>query len=188
MRKLGRQYRSLPLADLERLLASRFHEHRFVALEILVARYEKGAPAEQQEIFEFYLSHTAGINNWDLVDTSAPYIVGQHLLTRPRDMLYRLARSPVIWERRIAIVACLAFIRASQLDDVFALTEVLLSDKHDLMQKAMGWLLREAGKVSRPSLVSFLEEHYASIPRTTLRYAIERFSPVQRKRALKGTF
>lgn len=188
LRKLAKHYRLLRLRDVDRLLSSGLHEYRFVALEILVDRYEKGGPPDQQEIFDFYLSHTAGINNWDLVDTSAPYIVGPHLLTRPRDVLYRLARSPIIWERRIAMVACLAFVKAGQLDDVFALAELLLPDGHDLMHKATGWLLREAGKVSRPSLVSFLKKHYDAIPRTTLRYAIEHFAPAQRKRLLAGNF
>jgi 3-methyladenine DNA glycosylase AlkD len=155
---------------------------------VLVMQYEKASSEQQQAIFDFYLDHTACINNWDLVDTSAPYIVGHFLLCRPRDMLYQLAISPVLWERRIAIVACLRLIKAGDLDDAFRLAENLLGDNHDLMHKATGWVLREAGKVSRPRLLLFLEQHYALLPRTTLRYAIEHLSPAQRKRALSGIF
>lgn len=188
LRKTALQYRSLPLVDIERLLAARIHEHRHAALEILVVRYEHGSASEQAEIFAFYLAHTACINNWDLVDTSAPYIVGHYLLRRPRAVLYRLASSAMLWERRIAIVSSLAFVKHGETADAFRLARKLLSDKHDLMHKATGWVLRETGKVSRPDLLSFLENHYHSIPRTTFRYAIEHFPPAQRKRLLAGQF
>lgn len=188
LRKTALLYRSLDLADIERLLASPIHEYRFVALEILVARYERGSPEDQGQIFAFYLSHTARINNWDLVDTSAPYIVGDYLLPRPRDVLYRLASSAMLWERRIAVVSSLAFVKQGETVDAFRLAEMLLADKHDLMHKATGWVLRETGKVSRPALLRFLKTHYKSVPRTSLRYAIEHFPPVQRKRLLAGEF
>jgi 3-methyladenine DNA glycosylase AlkD len=183
-RKIALRYRTLSLNDLAHLLASRIHEHRFTALEILVAQYESGSEAERQNIFDFFLRHSTRINNWDLVDASAPYIVGAHLRTRPRDVLYKLAGSALVWERRIAIVSTLTFIKHGELEDTFRTAENLLLDKHDLIQKAVGWALREAGKVSRPALLRFIDKHYAAIPRTTLRYAIEHFPPEQRKQIL----
>ena len=187
-RKIALQYRTLTLNDIAHLLASKVHEHRLVALEILVAQYENGSETDRDKIFHFYLKNAARVNNWDLVDASAPYIVGEHLRTRPRDILYTLARSSVIWERRIAIVSTFAFIRAREIQDTYRIAEILMLDKHDLIQKATGWALRETGKVSPSDLILFLREHYASLARTTLRYAIERFSPEERKRMLAGQF
>lgn len=181
IRRIAHQYIHLPVADVEKLLASPIHEHRFVALEILVAQYER---EKSKAIFDFYLKHTKFVNNWDLVDTSAPYIVGQHLLTRPRKILYRLAKSRNLWERRIAIVSTMMFIRAGELEDTFAIAKLLLTDHHDLIHKAVGWMLREAGKQSKPALLRFLKANYAALPRTTLRYAIERFPAAERKRLL----
>jgi 3-methyladenine DNA glycosylase AlkD len=182
MRRIAHRYIHLPLADIAKLLASPIHEHRFVALEILVAQYERG----ESSIFGFYLKNTRFVNNWDLVDTSAPYIVGQHLLTRPRKILYRLAKSRNLWERRIAIVSTQTFIRAGEIEDTFAIATLLLADEHDLIHKAVGWMLREAGKQSPPALLKFLKENYAALPRTTLRYAIERLPAARRKRILSG--
>jgi 3-methyladenine DNA glycosylase AlkD len=187
-RSIARRFRHLPLADVRRLLQSPVHEHRFTALEVLVAQYEAADPATRRKIFDFYLKHTRWINNWDLVDTSAPYIVGGHLFTGSRRVLYRLAKSPSLWERRIEMVATQAFIRQGDLKDTFAIAELLLSDKHDLIHKAVGWMLREAGKSSPPALLSFLKKNYAAMPRTALRYAIERLSEHQRKQALTGVF
>jgi 3-methyladenine DNA glycosylase AlkD len=155
---------------------------------MLVARYEQSSGRESSEIFRFYLAHASGLNNWDLVDTSAPYIVGAHLLARSRTVLYKLARSRNVWERRIAIVATFAFLRHKEIDDTFRIAEILVDDTHDLIHKANGWALREAGAVSRSSLLHFLKAQYDKLPRTTLRYAIEHFSPPQRKRILAGTF
>jgi 3-methyladenine DNA glycosylase AlkD len=182
------RYRALPLPELALLLASGIHEHRLAALEILVAQYEDAAEAERKTIVEFYLANTQGINNWDLVDASAPYILGDHLITRSRRPLYRLAKSKSVWERRMAIVATLMLIRHGETADTFLIAEKLLADPHDLIHKAVGWALREAGKISQSNLLSFLERHYASIPRTTLRYAIERFPQQRRKRMLAGKF
>jgi 3-methyladenine DNA glycosylase AlkD len=187
-RKIAVRYKKLPLADVAKLLQSRTHEHRFTALEILVLQYESGDEAAKQAVFDFYLNHTRRINNWDLVDTSAPYIVGEHLLSRRRDPLYALARSSNIWERRIAMIASMAFIRKGELKDALAIAALLLTDKHDLIQKAVGWMLREAGKVSKISLVRFLKKNYAAMSRTSLRYAIERFPEAERKRILQGSF
>ena len=183
IRRIAHRYVHLPLTDVEKLLASPIHEHRFCALEILVAQYERG---DARDVFHFYLKHTKFVNNWDLVDTSAPYIVGQHLLTRPRKILYRLAKSRSLWERRIAIVSTFAFIKAGEIDDTFAIAKLLMKDDHDLIHKAVGWALREAGKQSAPALLRFLKENYSALPRTTLRYAIECFPQARRKRLLAG--
>jgi 3-methyladenine DNA glycosylase AlkD len=182
-RRIAHRYIHLPLTDVAKLLASPIHEYRLIALEILVAQYER---ENEKAIFEFYLKHTRFVNNWDLVDTSAPYIVGQHLLTRPRRILYRLAKSGSLWERRIAIVSTQTLIRAGQIEDTFAIARLLLKDEHDLIHKAVGWMLREAGKQSTPALLRFIQQNYAALPRTTLRYAIERFPAARRKRILAG--
>jgi 3-methyladenine DNA glycosylase AlkD len=187
-RKIALQYRGLALSEIARLLASPIHEHRFAAVEILVAQYERGSEDSRNEILTFYLEHSHRVNNWDLVDTSAPYIVGEHLKTHPRDLLDKLATSSNVWDRRIAIVSTLALIKQDEIDDTFRIVEKLLSDKHDLIHKAVGWALRETGKVSRAALLRFLRTHYPAIPRTALRYAIERFPPRQRKLILAGRF
>jgi 3-methyladenine DNA glycosylase AlkD len=188
LRKIALRYRTLPFTGIERLLHSKIHEYRSVALEILVAQYESGGKSERQVIFDFYLRNTAWVNNWDLVDASARDIVGAHLHTRSRALLRRLARSESLWERRIAIVATFSFIKAGEIEETFRIAEMLLADKHDLIHKAVGWALRETGKVSRSQLLSFLRVHYDALPRTALRYAIERFSPEERKRFLAGVF
>lgn len=187
-RKIALRHRSLPLSEIARLLESPWHEHRFCALEILVNEYERGDEERRREIFKFYLDHTEGINNWDLVDTSAPYIVGHFLRNKNRRVLSKLAKSKSLWERRIAIVGTLGLIKQGEIEETFRISEMLLADGHDLMHKAVGWALRETGKVSRPGLMRFLERHYAAIPRTALRYAIEHLSPEQRKHALAGRF
>lgn len=188
LRKIALRFRELPLTEIERMLASPIHEHRLAALEILVAQYEGGTADLRQRVFDFYLDHTARINNWDLVDASAPYIIGEHLRSQPRDLLYQLATSTNIWERRIAIVSTFAFLRDRDCDDLFEIVCMLLPDRHDLIRKASGWALREAGKISSDRLLDFLSRHYSQISRTTLRYAIERFSAPIRLRILTGNF
>lgn len=189
MREIALRYRALALSDIERLLQSKFHEYRLSALEILVVQFEKGSPETRKEIFNFYLKHTNGINNWDLVDASAPYIVGAHLLAaRSGKILDSLAKSPNVWERRIAIVSTLTLIKAGQLDDTFRIATALLADRRDLIQKATGWALREAGKISSARLLEFLETNYSELSRTALRYAIERFPQSRRKKLLTGIF
>lgn len=188
LRKIALRYCELPLSDIARLLASPIHEHRFAALGILVMQYEQSNHAGRERVFRFYLRHAKRVNNWDLVDTSAPYIVGEHLKARSRGELHRLAKSSNLWERRISIVSTFAFIRNGEIRDTFRIAEKLILDKHDLIQKAVGWALREAGKTSRPALLDFLEKHYATISRTSLRYSIERFPAAQRKRMLAGKF
>jgi 3-methyladenine DNA glycosylase AlkD len=187
-RALAQKYQRLGLEEIEKLLESRIHEHRFTGLLILVAQYEGGEEATKRRVFSFYLNHTRCVNNWDLVDVSAPSIVGEHLVFRRRRVLYRLAKSPVWWERRIAMVATAAFIERGDLKDTFAIAARLLVDTHDLIHKATGWMLREAGKHSRSQLMRFLKRNYSQIPRTTLRYAVEHLSEAQRKKTLRGMF
>lgn len=186
LRKIALRYRGLSSKDIEWLLASPIHEYRLAGFEILVAKYQTGDEAQRDEVFAFYLRHTRNANNWDLVDASAPYIVGEHLKTRPRRVLDRLAASKSIWERRIAIVSTLALIRSGDLNDTFRVAEQLFSDEHDLIHKAVGWMLRETGKISPKKLRKFLKRNYHQLPRTTLRYAIERFPVRERRRILQG--
>lgn len=185
-RKVARQFRDLPLHEVSQLLESPVHEDRFTALEILVAQYEAGGAAQRERVFQFYLHHTDRINNWDLVDTSARYIVGEHLRRRSRRRLYRLARSGTLWERRIAVVSTHAWIAEGDTEDAYAIAQLLLKDEHDLIQKAVGWTLREAGRHSRDALLAFLMKNYPRLPRITLRYSIEHLSSTERKRVLAG--
>lgn len=183
-RQIAKKYVGLDLSDIEKLLKSEIHEHRLTGLIILCAKYKKADEKGKKEIFDLYLKNTAGINNWDLVDTSAPNIVGAHLLNRSRKILYSLAVSKNLWERRIAILAVFAFIRNNDFADALALAKILLSDKHDLIHKAVGWMLREIGNRNREVEEGFLNENHSKIPRTALRYAIEKFDPAKRKRYL----
>ena len=177
-------YRDTPLSELVSLIKSPIHEHRFIALEILVFKFENGSLNEKERAVQFYLRYTKYVNNWDLVDTSAPYILGVWLIEKDRNILYKFARSQSLWERRIAIVSTLAFIRNSQFKDTLNIIDILLNDTHDLIHKATGWMLREVGKKSESKLVSFLNIRYKRMPRTMLRYAIERLSESQRKKYL----
>jgi 3-methyladenine DNA glycosylase AlkD len=188
LRKIALKYRSLTMPDLQRLLESKIHEHRAAALEVLVAQYERGEKKTREGIVTFYLKSTNHINNWDLVDASSRPILGEHLKTHPRKVLKQLAKSKNLWERRIAMVSTMTLVWAGELDDAFQIAEVLLDDEHDLIHKAVGWVLREAGRKDRKRLVAFLEAHYARLPRTALRYAIEHFVPEQRKKMLTGNF
>jgi 3-methyladenine DNA glycosylase AlkD len=176
-RTLARQFADLPLADVETLLHDKWHEARLLALVLLVARYERGDDAERQRVYRRYLANTDRINNWDLVDLSAPNIVGAHLEARSRAPLDKLARSTSLWERRIGIVATYWLIRRRQFDDTFRISTALLGDKHDLIHKAVGWMLREVGKRDEAALERYLDEHAKEMPRTALRYSIERMTP-----------
>jgi len=184
LRRVAREFRSLSLKDVEELLASKWHEERLLALVILVNQYARASDAEREAIYRLYLASTQHINNWDLVDVSAAQIVGAYLLDRDRRVLYRLAKSRSVWERRIAIIATAWFIRADQFDDTFAIVERLLGDKHDLIHKAAGWMLREIGKRDREAEERFLRKYAPRMPRTMLRYAIERFPKALRQRYL----
>lgn len=181
MRKLAREYSPLAMEDLERLLASKVHEERALALLILVNRFRKADAAERKCIYSFYMKHTAAVNNWDLVDCSAPYIVGPYLEGGDTRALTKLARSRNLWERRIAILAAGHFIRAGHPEETLRIAEMLLRDEHDLIQKAVGWMLREVGKRCGEDVeAAFLEKHCRTMPRTMLRYAVERFPAPRR--------
>lgn len=184
IRRVVRESDGLPLAGVVELLRAQYHEERLLAILILVRRFERGSPEERKSLFGIYLTHRQFVNNWDLVDLSAPRILGAWLLDRPRGLLDELARSGNVWERRMAVLATFAFIRAGQFDDGLRLAEGLLGDRHDLIHKACGWMLREAGKRDRQVLTAFLEKHAARMPRTMLRYAIEKLPPHERNRWL----
>jgi 3-methyladenine DNA glycosylase AlkD len=172
------------------MLHSPIHEHRLIALVVMTERSKKsvkkpGNEAELQMIYDIYLGNTSYVNNWDLVDVSCGPIVGGYLLDRDRSRLYKLVRSPLLWDRRIAMVSSQYFLRRGETGDLYRLAEILLPDRHDLIHKAVGWSLREAGKrVDRDELRRFLDQHAAAMPRTTLRYAIEHFDPAERQRYL----
>lgn len=184
-RIVARRHAELALAEIEKLLASPVHEERLTALLILVRQYERGDDTTRKRCFDCYLANLGGVNNWDLVDSSAHQIVGEHLVARKRALLRRLAKSSNLWERRVAMVATYAFICRGESDETFAIARLLLDDEHDLIHKAVGWMLREVGKrVSEAALREFLRTHGPRMPRTALRYAIERFSEVERKRFL----
>ena len=181
-RKLSRKYRKLPLSQTGTLLKSEYHEERLIALLILVQQY----PDQPGIIFDYYLKNTRFINSWDLVDLSAPKIVGEYLLDKKPDPIFDLAKSDSLWERRIAIISTFAFIYKKQPDLTLQISKILLKDKHDLIHKAVGWMLREVGKrCSEKSLTDFLDSHCLTMPRTTLRYAIERLPEPKRKYYLK---
>jgi len=186
IRQLARQFRQLGLTDCERLLQSAYNDERLLALLILVEQYRKGDAGIKNRVYQVYLNNRHRVNNWNLVDSSAHYIVGAHLLQQDRSLLYQLAQSRSLWERRIAVLATLAFIRAGDFADTLKLTEQLLGDEHDLMHKACGWMLREVGKRNQSVLEGFLRQHNAVMPRTMLRYAIERFAPSKRTGYLTG--
>ena len=187
LRKLSGEFPDVALADAGELLRSKHHEARLLALLFLVRAFSKGSAAERQQIYELYLAATRHINNWDLVDASAPYIVGAHLADRERAPLYRLVQSDSLWERRIAIVATFHFIRGGEFRDTLGIAARLLADREDLIHKATGWMLREVGKRDLATLEAFLQRHYRDMPRTMLRYAIERFPEERRLAYLRGT-
>lgn len=185
IRLVAKKYTGVSFSVLDDLLQSVYHECRLCALLILVERFKKAAGNEKEEIFRFYLSHTSFINNWDLVDLSAPYIVGGYLKNKSREILYQLAGSELLWDQRIAVVSTITFIRNHDFSDIYALAEKLLLHPHDLMQKSIGWMLREAGKRDKEQLICFLKKHYHQMPRTMLRYAIEKFTTEERQYFMK---
>lgn len=186
-RLVAKKYQDTELSAIEVLLKSPIHEHRLTALLILTYKFPKSTPEEQKTLYDVYLKNTTSINNWDLVDSSAEYIVGAYLADKDKQPLYRLAHSSLLWERRIAMIACFYFIKRGSYDDAFNIAEILLRDAHDLMHKAVGWMLREVGKRDIKVLYDFLERHYRVMPRTMLRYAIEKLSPRERQAYLSGT-
>jgi 3-methyladenine DNA glycosylase AlkD len=187
LRRLSKSHQEIPLDQAELLLHSAYHEDRLLALLILVRKYASADEASRTAIYELYMSNTQFINNWDLVDSSAEHIVGAYLSDRSQKPLDRLARSRSIWERRIAILATFHFIRRGEFDATLRIAEKLLRDNEDLIHKAVGWMLREVGKRDIKKEEAFLRAHYSRMPRTMLRYAIERFPEDERQRYLKGT-
>lgn len=184
LRKLAAKYQMLSLRALSSLLESRWHEERLVALFILVRQYAGADAPHRAAIYRLYVSRTAQINNWDLVDCSAEHIVGAHLRDGNRNRLLRLAKSDVVWERRMAIMATFHYIKRGDFDDTLRVARLLRDDPHDLIHKAVGWMLREVGKRNRTVEEEFLRQHAKRMPRTMLRYAIERFPERLRRRYL----
>ena len=186
-RRLAKEYKNLSLKEVSSLLKSPYHEVRLFALISLVNTFDKGDESTQKKIYDMYLANTKYINNWDLVDLSAPNIVGAYLFTKSRKLLYQLAKSKSLWERRIAVLATFYFIKNNQFEDSLKIAEILLPDKEDLIHKAVGWMLREVGKRDSKIAETFLRKHCRIMPRTMLRYAIERFTPSKRRMYLDGS-
>jgi len=186
IRQAVKKFKTIPLSVAEKLLKSEYHEVRLYALLLLVSRFSKSSVNEQDEIYHLYLSNTQYVNNWDLVDSSAHHIVGAYLKNKDRSVLYDLSKSNSLWERRIAIISTFCFIKKNQFDDTLHISVQLLSDQEDLIHKAVGWMLREVGKRDIAIEVSFLKSHYQKMPRTMLRYAIEKFSKEERQKYLSG--
>lgn len=187
LRRLAKELKATPVDEVLQLLQSPIHEDRSLALLILVQAFTKGDAATKQRIYEAYLQHTDFINNWDLVDVSAPHIVGAYLFDKSRQPLYKLVKSSSLWERRISIISTQHFIRQNDFADTLQIAERLLHDRHDLIHKAVGWMLREIGNRDLATEEAFLREHYQTMPRTMLRYAIEKFPEPKRQAYLKGT-
>ncbi len=186
LRRMAKAARAIDLPQAATLVRSPFHEVRLCGLLILVEQFRRADDAGQKAIYDCYLEHTPHINNWDLVDASAPAIIGGHLMARSRRPLHRLARSADLWERRIAIMATLTFIKAGDFGETLKIAERLLGDDEDLIHKATGWMLREIGNRDRHAEEAFLQAHYRQMPRTMLRYAIERLPERRRQQYLKG--
>ncbi len=188
LRALSQEFRGTNLETVGQMLRSSNHEERLLALYLLIDFYQHGTVEAKNSAYQLYLDHTRFINNWDLVDSSAAQIVGHYLFDKARGILDDLARSDWLWERRIAIVASFYFIRQNQFDDTLRLAECLLQDRHDLIHKAVGWMLREIAKRDSSQTEAFLRKHYQQLPRTTLRYAIERMPSALRQQYLQGNF
>ncbi|WP_434340122.1 DNA alkylation repair protein [Motilimonas cestriensis] len=187
LRQLAKKYRQLPLNKVEILITSPIHEQRLLALFILRLQFEKSDTNTQHAIIDFYLTHLAGVNNWDLVDGSAPYLLGTWLLDKDTQLLWTLANSEQLWSQRIAVMSSFAFIKQGRYQLTLDLAVHLLQHPHDLMHKAIGWMLREIGKRDLATELAFLDQHYTNMPRTMLRYAIEKFDEPLRQAYLKGT-
>ncbi|MCP4653025.1 MAG: DNA alkylation repair protein [Candidatus Omnitrophica bacterium] len=185
-RSVAKRNQDLSLSETLEILKSPIHEERLLALLIFIMKYNKGNISQREKIFKVYLNNTKFINNWDLVDLSAPNIVGDFLKDKDKRTLYKLARSKSLWQRRVSIVATLSFIRNNKFEDTLKIAKILLSDKHDLIHKACGWMLREVGKRDKLKEEEFLKRHYKTMPRVMLRYAIEKFPEKLRLQYLKG--
>lgn len=185
-RKLAREFKDLSIVDLKILLNSKLHEERLISLFILVNNYEKAEEKEKEKIYSFYLKNRKGVNNWDLVDLSASKIIGKHLLNKDKRLLFKFAVSKNLWERRMAILSTYEFIRNDDFNTTLKIAGLLLQEEDDLIHKAVGWMLREIGKRDLRAEEKFLKSHYKKMPRTMLRYAIEKFPETKRKKYLQG--
>lgn len=184
-RKVAAKYKGLKINDVQKLLDSKIHEERLVGLVIMIHQFEEGNEEIKKKVFEMYMNNSHRVNNWDLVDITAPRIAGAYLLNKDKKILYQFAKEKLLWRRRIAIVSTYKFIKNNQFEDVVKLSEILLNDKEDLMHKAVGWMLREAGKMNKQVLIDFLDKHCKNMPRTTLRYSIEKLSEKEKKYYMK---
>ncbi|PIR94396.1 DNA alkylation repair protein [Candidatus Falkowbacteria bacterium CG10_big_fil_rev_8_21_14_0_10_39_11] len=186
IKDVAKKYQDIDLTEVLTLLKDKVHEVRMAALRILVHKYKKGDDKQKKQVFDIYLKNTKYINNWDLIDVTTPDIVGDYLLKRDRAVLYKLARSKSLWEKRISMLATYTFIRNKEFEDTLKIAEILLADDHDLIHKAVGWMLREVGNRDREVEELFLRKYYQKMPRTMLRYAIEKFPESLRQKYLKG--
>ncbi|MDB9822442.1 DNA alkylation repair protein [Deltaproteobacteria bacterium] len=186
LRKIAKEYQDITTREVKQLLRSAVHEERLLALFILVHNYSRGDEFVKKSIYDLYLMNTQFVNNWDLVDGSAEHIVGAFLMDKSREQLYRLAESKSLWERRISIMSTFHFIKHNEFSETLKISKMLISDTEDLIHKAVGWMLREIGKRHLKTEENFLRDHYKKMPRTMLRYAIERFPETKRQRYLKG--
>ena len=185
-RSIAKKYSGLNIKGIEMLLKSKVHEYRLTGLLILVEKFKVADEKTRGDIFNFYLKNTKCVNNWDLVDLTSHKIVGEFLKDKSREILYTLAQSKNLWEKRISIISCFAYIKDEDFKDALRISEMLLKDEHDLIHKAVGWVLREIGKKDQEELEKFLKKHYKEMPRTMLRYSIERFDEKLRKAYLEG--
>jgi len=188
IRLIAKKYIDISIVDMKILIQSKYHEERFLGLIILVNKYSKTKDKKtKNQLYKIYISSFKYINNWDLVDVTCPHVIGKHLIDKDRSILYKWSKSDDLWTKRIAIVSTFSFIRQNDLEDTFKIAEILLQDKHDLIHKAVGWMLREAGKRDLEKEEIFLKKYYRDMPRTMLRYAIEKFPESKRQAYLKGT-
>ena len=188
IRLIAKKHTDISITEMKNLICSKYHEERLLGLIILVNKYSKNKDRKtRNQLYKIYVSSFKYINNWDLVDVTCLHVIGKHLMDRDRSILYSWAKSDDLWTRRIAMISTFWFIRKNDLDDTFKIAEILLNDEHDLIHKAVGWMLREAGKRDIEKEEIFLKKHYRTMPRTMLRYAIERFPEPNRQKYLKGT-
>ena len=188
IRLIAKKHIDISITDMKTLICSKYHEERFLGLIILVNKYAKTKDKKNRnQLYKIYVSSFKYINNWNLVDVTCPHVTGKHLIDKDRTILYKWAKSEDLWTKRIAMVSTFTFIRKNDLEDTFKIAEILLQDKHDLIHKAVGWMLREAGKRDIKKEEAFLKKHYKTMPRTMLRYAIEKFPETKRQKYLKGT-
>ena len=188
IRSIAKKHIDISISDMQTLIRSKYHEERFLGLIILVNKYAKTKDKKNRnQLYKIYVYSFKYINNWNLVDVTCPHVTGKHLIDKDRTILYKWAKSEDLWTKRIAMVSTFSFIRKNDLEDTFKIAEILLHDEHDLIHKAVGWMLREAGKRDIKKEETFLKKYYKTMPRTMLRYSIEKFPETKRQKYLKGT-